>query len=206
MHQAEEEGDDPSQVRAAQPEVLQRHVGDAEGDAGLDQAARQLHHLERRQNQRDAVGQCERGDDLDQIDQPASDHDQGQQKHDVIVAQEDVFHPERGELHRVLPEAHLLAHHEEPAGLLPGEHGLQRRLLRPGQADHGLVVVTEPFGEVQAQLHFGRGFGQRRHVLEAQEDIAFFVYVGPGPRLGPVHRLPIRQQSTVGFHECGHRP
>ena len=94
VDQPKGKGDRPAVIRALEPEIFRRDVHDAQGDARLDPLARQADDFEGRQAEGDAVGHSKGRDDLDQTEQPTADHNQRQQKQDMVVAEENVLHPE----------------------------------------------------------------------------------------------------------------
>src|SRR5262245_22996760 len=76
--------------RVFDPQVFNGHIDDGGRDAGFDQACVQVNHLQRRKNQRNAMRDRERSDNLHDLAKLADD-DQGDQKTDVVVSQEDVL-------------------------------------------------------------------------------------------------------------------
>ena len=93
MHQPKGKGDYPAVFHALEPKVFRRDVHDAQGNASLDPLTRQADDFKGRQAEGDAVGNGEGRYYLDQTEQPSPHHNQRQQKHDVVVAEENVLHP-----------------------------------------------------------------------------------------------------------------
>src|SRR6185369_9453305 len=84
-----------AEARAPHPQNLRRHKHNAEGDDSFDRRLRDMDEAERRQRERDTVGQGERGDRFEQ-QSPALAHDEEQPKHkqEVVNAQQDVLDAE----------------------------------------------------------------------------------------------------------------
>ena len=108
VDEPEDEGEHPAMVNALNPEVLRRDVGDAEGDPRLDQTIRKGDNLECGQDECNAVSYRESRDNLDENPQSPADDDEGEEEHDVVVADEDVLDPPPGEVCHTSPESRFL--------------------------------------------------------------------------------------------------
>ncbi len=95
VDEAEEEADEPAQGRhVAEEDVLEGHVDDGRGDDALNEPLGHGDEAEDSQGQRDAVGDGEGSDDLEERQEAASAEQQGPEEEEVVVAGEDVLDAE----------------------------------------------------------------------------------------------------------------
>jgi hypothetical protein len=94
VHQAEDERNPGTRV-AAMPadQVVSADEDDTQRDRRLDQACRWRHDAERRQRQRDAVPDGERGDDASERCPAAAEEQQSDEEQDVVWSDQDVLNP-----------------------------------------------------------------------------------------------------------------
>ncbi|MCX6921541.1 MAG: hypothetical protein NTX20_09525 [Verrucomicrobia bacterium] len=79
MDQSETKSQHRSMTRRRGPEILQRDINDGRRNRAFHPPPRQLNDLHGRQNQSDAMGDREGGDDFEKFPGPG-DHDQGGEK------------------------------------------------------------------------------------------------------------------------------
>src|SRR2546422_6144364 len=170
VHEAEQEAHQPSLVEPREEQILEGHVRDAERDACLHQRRGQRHDVERGEGKGHAVGDRERGHDLDDSEQRAPDQEETQQERDVIVAQKDVMNSHAEELEGGGPET-------LGAALVRDAFVEDERLAVSPMDDRGQRRV------VGSELGQGRGAyrdrRQRRRAAKAQRDLEQILAVGP---------------------------
>ena len=94
VHQAEDKRNPGTRI-AAMPaqQVVRADEDDTERDRWLDQACWWRHDAERRQRQRNAVPDSERGDDANEDLPVAAEEQQSDQEQDVVRSDQDVLNP-----------------------------------------------------------------------------------------------------------------
>src|SRR5262249_1654645 len=99
VDEAEEEGEAPALSRVAQEDVLDANIRDRKRDGGVDEAGSRAHRAGEGRAAPDRMGDCERGDDGEELFRARADEDQAEEEDEVIVAGEDVLEPhfEKGE-------------------------------------------------------------------------------------------------------------
>ena len=96
VDQSEGERQQPAAFRlpAAQQEILDTDKNDRAGDQRFDDARRQRNKGERREREREGMGQGEACDDAGHGGETPARHDQPEQEEQMVIADQDVVHPE----------------------------------------------------------------------------------------------------------------
>src|SRR5438552_11137145 len=99
VDQTEREREHPPVTSLRDEEVLRGHVDDRRGDQRFGHRSWQTDQIESREQQRDAVGDCERRHHAHHVAQPLRREEQRHEERDVVVPDEDVMHAPQDELH-----------------------------------------------------------------------------------------------------------
>src|SRR5215468_8252323 len=95
VHETEEEADEPAlRRRVLAQEVFQGDPDDGQRDGGLDDAAGHRHHAQHGESQRDAMGDREGGDDLEEGEEATAPQQQHEQEKEMVIAGENVLDAE----------------------------------------------------------------------------------------------------------------